>query len=167
MYVAYYESSTGKLKLADNFLEPRNCGPGGNTWQCIEITDMGILTLDSLDDYYTIRAGLSMDLDLNQAPLIAYMDLSGMILPGRLSIARSAWASGLLTGNCGPSNSWQCKMLDTPSYHIYEADYAALAISPNGLGMIAYSENRGAQLNTWRLKLAYQAFMVYLPALTK
>jgi hypothetical protein len=165
-YIAYYEQSTGRLKVADNWVSD-NCGVGNN-WRCQDIADMGVLPLNDSADYYLIHAGLSLALDNGFYPIVAYMDASDEQGPSVLKLARPASALGQLTGNCGPMGFWQCSLLASPPVgDVYEADYASLAIAPNGLGMIVYSEDQSWYNQGWRLNLAFQQFGLYLPLVQK
>lgn len=129
---------------------------------------MGVLPLNALDDYHQIHTGLSLALDKSMFPLIAYQDTSNPLEPASLRLARPAAALGNLTGNCGPMGFWQCNLLDpSPLTEADEADYVSLAVAADGLGVIAYSEDRASDDQGWRLKLAFQQFGIFLPTILK
>lgn len=116
--------------------------------------------------------GLSMDVDSQGYPIIAYMDASVELAPTQLKIARPALAYGEDWGNCGDVppgylfQYWTCKTLDSGSGYTDEASFVAVSVSPAGLATVAYSEYNHHDDETY-LKVAQQHFMNYLPLIKK
>ena len=157
--IAYYNQTTGNLKYATP-ASGGNCG--GGAWDCMNVDSVGA---------GLSQTGISMALDKNGYPIIAYMDASVDLAPSMLKIARPVEAVDEFTGNCGdvpPGNLfeiWQCDTVDSASYGYGNVDVAAftsVAVSPGGLGIIAYFEEDGHNYTT-SLKVAYQRARTYLP----
>jgi len=162
--IAYYDKTNGKLKYATPS-SGGNCG--GGAWQCLNVDSMGA---------GIPRAGISMALDKNGNPIIAYMEASQDQAPSTLKIARPVDAVGLFTGNCGDVppgylfEVWQCYTVDNAAYgqgNVNVAAYTSVAISPTtGLGTIAYFEEDGYNYTT-SLKVAYQRLQIFLPLIER
>ena len=116
--------------------------------------------------------GLSLAVDGQGYPIIAYMDASEDVAPKNLKIARPAPAYGLEVGNCGdvPPGElfqyWQCSFIDTGNAYVDEAGYAAVSVNPAGLVTIAYSECNSYDDESY-LKVAEQYFTINLPLISK
>jgi hypothetical protein len=160
VHIAYYDKTNGKLKYATPS-SGGNCG--GGAWLCLGVDTVGAGIL---------QEGISMTMDKNGDPLIAYENASQDLAPSTLKIARPIEAVGLLTGNCGDVppgylfEVWQCDTLDNAAYgqgNVDVAAYTAVAVYPtSGLGLIAYFEEDSYNLTT-SLKFAFQLQRVYLP----
>jgi len=154
---AYYDTTHGKLKYAVHVGGGGNCGEFNN-FQCDNIESIGTgLT----------KVGISLAVDSNNVPIIAYMNASEDQGPSSLKVAQPAYSLGLLYGNCGPEtpfSTWQCTFIDGGGAHQDEAAYASIVLNPSGLAMIAYSELETYDSpNEYNLKIAYQRLMLYLP----
>ena len=75
-------------------------------------------------------------------------------------------------GNCGELppdyifQYWQCDTLDNAGEYTDEANYVSLAVKPNGLAMISYSEDDEYN-NIRSLKIVYQYAQSFLPHMNK
>lgn len=158
-HIAYYDHHNGKLKYATYVGSAGNCGLNGATYeyQCD--------VLDTIGDSQS-QVGLSIAVDPDGYPVIAYEDASDPMGFSVLNIARPALAHGTTVGNCGPIvnlfRRWQCTTIDDATQgggagHLYEAAFASVAVDPNGLAAIAYNEIDD-YYNEGRLKFAYQEF---------
>ena len=103
--------------------------------------------------------GLSIDVDENHFPAIAYQSGTSMI-----KIARKL--DELASGNCGTDDyyiePWQCDVITTARGGTLQGDYLSLAFNPEGLPVIAYYLD--PILSDGDLKIAYQdLYRVYLP----
>ena len=152
--VAYYDSTNGKLKYAyargDNL---GNCGPG-NSWECTDIDDMGIgLTW----------ASISLAINSNHTPMIAYTDAREDLAPLGLKIAEPAY--GQPYANCSGEilYDWYCASLDNGDANVDDGKFISLGIKSSGLAMIAYSEQERDFPGSYDLKLAYQLSWTFLP----
>ncbi|MBN1967575.1 MAG: hypothetical protein JW910_23165, partial [Anaerolineae bacterium] len=153
--IAYYDVTNGKIKYAVS-------ASGGNctssAYDCYAVDTVGIPP----------AFDLSMTVDAQGYPIIAYMNASTDLGPTTLDIARPAAAYGLSVGNCGdvPPGmlfmAWQCSTVDRGSAYTDEAEYVAVSVGPNGLAAIAYSEYNTYDEERY-LKVAQQYHMVYLP----
>ena len=165
--MAYYDAVKGKVKYAVGTTGTGNCT--NNNFNCFAVDTIGTTTLPG-------NIGLSLTMDLEGAPIIAYQDFSDEQGPAALKIARPAGVYGNVAGNCGevppgPGNLflfWQCKFLDAGQYSEM-ADYAAVSVSPAGLATVAYYEfaTLGDYSEVGRLKVAQQHFTVQLPLIMK
>lgn len=159
--IAYYDQSAGYIRYAEYFGSGGNCS---NTYfNCYRVDKVGTPI---------VNYGLSMDVDLQGYPIIAYMDASEDLGPARLKIARPAPAYGEWIGDCGdqpPGHSsqyWTCKTIDGGGEYADEASYVDVSISPTGLATVAYSEFNTYADDTY-LKVAKQLFANYLPIINK
>jgi hypothetical protein len=158
--IAYYDSINGKLKYATSgYSSGGNCGPG-NYWQCDSIDDMGIgLTW----------ASISLAVDSNLTPMIAYTDAHEDLAPLALKVAEPAYLQSY--ANCGPGQliyDWFCATLDSGNQYLDEAVFLSLGIKSNGMAMIAYSEENTYDYPTsYDLKFAYQTVFTFLPITMK
>jgi len=115
--------------------------------------------------------GLSLTVDAQGYPIIAYMNNESYGLGSDLKIARPAAAYGLVEGNCGhlkpfsmlPYQYWYCKTIRSGGEMTWVAEYAALSIDPAGLAAVAYFE----QDIESRLMCARQWYTTYLPMIQK
>jgi hypothetical protein len=161
---AYFDNTTslGKVKYAVRVSSGGNCT--SSIFNCFDVDEIG-------DPPGHI--GISLSVDKQGYPIIAYMDASPSGSATKLKVARPALAYGNSTGNCGevpPGDLflyWQCELLD-PGYQdiVDEAAYAAVSVSPAGLATVAYFEYDSYN-DVGRLKVAQQQFMIYLPLIKK
>jgi hypothetical protein len=161
--IAYYDKTNGELKYAVPSASGQHCAVA--TWYCEDIIAIGAnLT----------RVGISMALDNKGRPIIAYQDASNDVGPAVLSVARPNSVSGVLIGNCGDGGGgfffdWVCDYVDSAAYghgNVSLADYTSVAVSPNGLGTIAYLETDDYYTTDY-LKVAYQRFQVFMPLIIR
>src|SRR5690606_11229175 len=90
MRLAYFDHWMGDLRYAEYVGSGGNCT--SKAFNCYVVDDVGTPS----GNY-----GLSMDVDSQGYPIIAYMDVSEDLAPAGLKIARPALAYGLDWGNCG------------------------------------------------------------------
>ncbi len=154
-HIAYYDATNGKLMYAVYGGAGGNCGFFGS-WQCDEIDSMGTSPH---------KRDVSLAVDKAGFPIIAYHKyiIGGQFAVVNLSMARSAAALGLQSGNCGPQNLWRCERIRDIGH---PGDYSAIALHPSGLATIAYYNHFGVSL-IGKLKVAYQRFQVVLPLVMK
>jgi hypothetical protein len=156
-HIAYYDDTNNKLKYAVNVGGGGNCGLLGSA-QCDTIDDMP-------EDTHPL--GISIAEDPAGFPVIAYQDKFGA-----LNIARPLAALGMPagSGNCGPEDlflTWHCTTINpyNPWVPARHGDYLSLAISPSGLGTIAYygfiTNSSGGNL-----MMAQQRLQFFLPLVT-
>jgi hypothetical protein len=152
--VAYYDRYDGYLKYAyhidDNY---GNCGEP-SYWQCRKIDYIG-------EDL--TWAGISLAVDPNFKPVIAYSDASSDLGPLGLKVATPAGYGQPLHTCAGEVADWYCTYIDSGSGYVDDGKYASIAIKPDGLAMIAYSEQLLDYPFSYDLKLAYQVRQLYLP----
>ena len=156
--VAYYDATHGKLKYAYARGDTLgNCGPG-NSWQCTTIDDMGV---------GLSWASISLAVDDNNKPMIAYTDASEDLAPLGLKVAEPAY--GQPYANCAGEilYDWYCGHLDNGNAYVDDGRFAALVIKPGGLAMIAYSEQEIDYPGSYDLKFAYQTLWSFLPVTLK
>lgn len=161
---AYFDNTTslGKVKYAVKVPSGGNCT--SSVFNCFNVDEIG-------DPPGPI--GISITVDNQGYPIIAYMDASPSTSATKLRVARPALAYGNTAGNCGevpPGDAflyWQCELLD-PGYQniVHEAAFADVSISPGGLAGIAYYEYDSVN-DEGILKFAQQHYMLYLPAILK
>jgi hypothetical protein len=159
--IAYYDKTNGKLKYA---VVSGDCG---GAWCKNNVDSIGAGIIGNV--------GISMALDKDGYPIIAYENAHEDLAPSMLNIARPAPAVGELIGNCGDPPQgylfqyWQCDTLDSAGYglgNVNVAAYTSVAVSPNGLATIAYFESDDYNLTT-SLKVAFQRFQIHLPLIMK
>jgi hypothetical protein len=139
-HIAYYDASTYELTYGYyNESSKNNCGMqnGWLMFSCMKVDNAGTIT------------NLALAIDRKGYPIIAYQDASDNQSPETLNVARPIQAYGLSEGNCGPKlNSrfqWQCDVIDDATGnggggHLHEGDHISIAVSDNGMIMIAYTE---------------------------
>ena len=158
-HIAYYNATDETLEYARWVGTGGNCGPS-NTWQCDEIEDMGT-SLATMD--------VSLALDKNDYPWIAYQDTSVDLAPATLKVAFPGTALGLLPGetNCGPEtpfSTWYCGIVDGGGSYTDEARSVSIAFNASGLATVAYHElDSYAFPAEGNLKVAYQQLRQFLP----
>ena len=92
-------------------------------WNCMSLAFVGAGTVD-----------LDITVHGNGLPLIVYRDsISGDV--------RLAWGSngGPGSGNCGPSNSWRCDIINEDPFIGSVGAHVAIATGPDGEPVVAYS----------------------------
>jgi hypothetical protein len=151
--IAYYDKTNGHLKYYDSDFGP------------VVVDDMGT----SLSPM-----GISMDIDNNGYPVIAYQQIASDFSPPtlRITLPYLAFNDGAF-GNCGDVppgylfQYWRCSTLDNAGQYTEEADFVSLAVSPFGLDWISYSEYNSYDDAT-SLKVIYQVpLQTFLPILNK
>lgn len=165
LQVAYYDADTGKVKYAiRTTADTGNCTD--NDYNCFAVDTIGTTTLD-------INIGISLTLDNEGEPVIAYEDFHEDLAPARLKLARPSSVYGQPIGNCGALppgylfQYWQCSVLDSSGQQeVSEADFAAVTVNPVGLVTVAYSEDDSYNMEG-HLKVAQQHFATYLPVISK
>jgi hypothetical protein len=157
--IAYYDKTNGKLKYVSVPGTLGNCGPlffGIKIWQCDTIDDMGAGLIG--------HAGVSLAVDQNGRPMIAYLDASEAQAPVKLKVARAVSIPEL--GNCGPLNLWDCRTVDGGGSWTDEGIFASLAINSKGQPIIAYYEQDNYN-NSGSLKVATIWEKLFLPLILK
>ena len=111
--------------------------------------------------------GLSLAVDTQGYPIIAYMNTESYGNGSDLKIARPATVYGRDAGNCGdlkpysmlPYQYWFCETIASGGEISKLAEYAALSIDPSGLAAVAYfmADMSG------RLMIARQWYAIFLP----
>ena len=168
MQVAYYDRTNGKVKYAIG----RTSG-GGTTcingdFNCFAVDTIGVAAPSS-------HVGISLTLDAQGKPIIAYQNFFEDMAPAKLKLARPSSVYDQPIGNCGAVPPgylflyWQCSVLDWGGQYQNEADYAAVSVSPAGLATVAYYEifESAQDVYEGRLKVAQQHFGIYLPIISK
>jgi hypothetical protein len=162
--IAYYNKTSGNLRYAVATSSGSGGNCGGVAWRCD--------TIEAIGAGLIYHVGISMALDENGDPIIAYENAADDLGPSVLNIARPASAVDQLIGNCGPSGglffTWQCDTIDyagNPSI-INVAAYTSVAVSSSGLATIAYFETDDYTPRT-NLKVAYQRLQVYAPLIRR
>lgn len=155
---AYYDQSEGKIRYAYSVSGTGNCTNSG--FNCYWVDEVGT---------FNGHFGLSMAVDDQGLPIIAYMEGLGEEAPIRLRIARPRSAYGENYGNCGEEQDmfliWTCKTLD--SYGDTDmAEYVGVSLNPAGLATVAYSVDFHLDDQTF-LRVAEQHFKIYLPLINK
>jgi hypothetical protein len=164
--VAYYSLDYHLLKYAQSGMSggSGNCGPS-NSWQCNVVDDMS----------ESLPVGISMKLDVDGYPIIAYQyaEHGNPNAYSELRIARPYLVyQDSDFGNCGFNPGfgflyWRCTTLDYGDGYHDAGSFVSLAVKPNGLALISYSEDNSYYLTT-HLKLAYQKYLsLYLPIVNK
>jgi len=161
MRFAYYDQSTGYIRYAEYVGSGGNCT--SSAFNCYAVDRVGIPI---------VHYGLSMDVDKQGYPIIAYMDVSDDLAPAGLKIARPALAYGEEIGNCGDVppgylfHYWTCKPIDNGDAYSDEASFVAVSVSPRGLATIAYSEENYYD-DEFYLKVAKQRYTIYFPVIDR
>jgi hypothetical protein len=121
--IAYYNGFSHDLWWAREGGTAPNCGPGGNTWTCLEVDtegDVGMFASHVWDD----SSGI---------PSIAYFDATNEAL----KIATFV----LSGGNCGFGSGWQCDEIDDMGANISDDHQRiSMALDPSGYPVIAYQQ---------------------------
>jgi hypothetical protein len=116
---------------------------------------------------------VSLALDKNDYPWIAYQDTSEALAPAALKIAFPGAALGLVPGetNCGPEtpfSTWYCGIVDGGGSYTDEAGSVSIAFNSAGLATIAYYElDDYAVPAEGNLKVAYQLLREFLPIILR
>lgn len=162
-HIAYYNATNKTLEYAVWVGADGNCGYNSTNlkweWQCDEISAMG----SSINPM-----GISLLLDGDGYPMIAFQDASDDLAPAGLKIARPLAALPLdATPNCGPKDqclSWHCKSVDRGGPWTDEAGSISLVMNSSGLATIAYHElDSYVYPITGNPKLASQRLLFFLP----
>ena len=159
--MAYYNAYNGTLRYAESVGSGGNCT--STSYNCYYIDTIGKV-MGNL--------GISMDVDSQGQPIIAYMDASEELGPTKLMVARPAFVYDELIGNCGDIPYgylfpyWYCKTLDGGSGYTEEASFVGVSVSSAGLATVAYSEFNNYDDEIY-LKVIQQHFPTYLPVILK
>jgi len=167
--VAYYNPTNGMLRYATYVgysSSTANCGLDTDdvkyTWRCDDIEAMGT---------GLIYADVSLTLDGDNYPLIAYTNAVEDQAPSTVDLARPASAVGELIGNCGPSGglfqTWICDTVGYAGQYLTEGSYISAATNPvNDLVSIAYDEE-DTYYGFTNMKIVQQLYAIYLPMIRK
>ncbi len=166
MQIAYYDSTNGDIKYAIMVGSGGTCTSTAFTCYAVDEVGAGFTQL-----------GLSLSVDSEGAPIIAYQhDNQEQYSVVSLKVARPASRMGQSfgIGNCGDVPPgylfmyWWCETVDDGYQDIvWEADFAAVAVNPEGRAYVAYYEDDSYYMEG-RLKIAWQEFyMSFLPYLSK
>lgn len=161
MRFVYYDKTQGKIRYAEWAGSGGNCA--NSAFNCYAVDTVGT----PITNY-----GLSMDLDLQGLPIIAYMDAQEELGPSVLKVARPVAVYGEGVGNCGDVppgflfQYWKCKTIDNADAYLNEAIFVGVSVSPGGLPTIAYSEYDDYH-NANFLKAAQLRILTYLPIISK
>ncbi len=115
--------------------------------------------------------GISMAVDAQGYPIIAYMNAESYGLGSDLKVARPAAAYGIDAGNCGdmkpfsmlPFLYWFCKTIDSGGQMTMIARYADVSVDPSGLAAVAFY----AEDIEGRLMFTRQWYTTYLPIIDR
>lgn len=124
-----------------------------------------------VDETGNLQGGISLAVDAQGYPIIAYMNSESYGYGSDLKIARPAKALGLNAGNCGhlkpysvlPLLYWYCETIVSGGELTKVAEYASLSVDPSGLAAVAYYVHDASG----RLMFTRQWFTNYLPLITK
>lgn len=158
--IAYYDKTHGKLKYV--FLDAAGQCGATNGWWCGDVDDMGT----SLTPM-----GISLKMDKDGYPMIAYQNVPADPGHSRLRIARPYFAYDDQFGNCGDSPPgylfiyWRCSTIDNAAAETNEANFVSLGFNSSGLATIAYYEDDN--YNNPNLKIAYQNWLTFVPYTAK
>jgi hypothetical protein len=152
--IAYHDKTNGHLKYYDS------------DWGEPVVVDEMATSLDPM--------GISMAMDNEGHPVIAYQRIESDFSPPELRIARPNTVYGEeLYGNCGDPppgylfQYWRCNTLDNGGQYSEEADFAAIAINSYGMVGIAYTEY-DSYFDVTSLKFIYQhLFRTLMPITTR
>jgi hypothetical protein len=151
--IAYYDKTNGHLKYYDSEFGP------------VIVDDMGTSSSPM---------GVSMDVDNEGFPVIAYQQITSEFSSPTLNIARPFLAfDDDIFGNCGDVppgyffQYWRCTILDNAGQNLSEAEFVSVVVNSFGLTQIAYSEFYGYDQgeNSTSLKFITQRFQSFLPLL--
>jgi len=161
--IAYYDSTHLKVMFAEYV------GSGGNCTSPL----FDCYAVDQTPALYPVNFDpISMDIDAQGYPIIAYMNSVTETSPDYIKVARPAAAYGLDHGNCGDVREgdlwqyWTCRTVDPPQSNINKGAFVSVDVGPSGLAAIAYSE-QDLQGDGLYLKVAQQRYGVYLPMIRK
>jgi hypothetical protein len=151
--IAYYDKTNGYLKYFQEY------------WDDLMVDDVGAGSI--------VPMGISMILDQDGSPVIAYRKVTSEFAPPQLGLARPAYEYGLDYGNCGDTppgflfTYWQCITLDHAGQYWEEASFVSMVMNSSGLLGIAYTEyDSGYDVTS--LKFTYQTYLkTYLPTISK
>ena len=125
--ISYFDNTSDDLKYAHYLggATSGNCGPGGNTWQCDTVENLG-----DMGRYNSLAV-------VSEEPAISYFDNTS----SDLKYAR--YQGGDTSGNCGPGgNTWLCGTVDSTGN---VGQYTSLAVI-NGFPAISYFDNTNNDL---------------------
>ena len=152
--IAYLDQTNGHLKYYDSdWGEP------------VVVDEMGTSAAPK---------AISMRLDPEGLPVIAYQSFASEFSPAELRLARpyEVYGEGLI-GNCGDVppgylfQYWRCNTLDHGGQYVDEAGYASMVLTSEGLVGIAYTEYDSYN-DVTSLKFAYQTYLKnFLPLAVK
>lgn len=152
--IAYYDATNEQLKYTDE------------TWEPLNVDFMGSST--------SAFMGISMDVDKDDNPIIAYQQVqAGDYSRPTLNITRPYFVyDEFIFGNCGDTppgylfTYWRCNILDNAGQYVWEADIASVVVKSSGLAAVAYSEY-DEYYDATSLKYITQRFQTLLPLLNK
>jgi hypothetical protein len=149
--IAYYDKTNGHLKYYDP-----SWGPVVVDYMGTSISPMGI----------------SMKIDKDGNPVIAYQKINSEFSPPTLNIVRPYLEySDQPYGNCGDNPPgylfayWFCSTLDNGGQYTNETDFTSLVINSQNMVGIAYTEY-DSYLDVTSLKFNYQHFFLTLMPIT-
>jgi len=161
--IAYHDSLHKEVRYAEYV------GSGGNCTSAL----FDCYTVDTTADVYTTNFDpISMDVDAQGYPIIAYMNSASDTSPDYIKVARPAAAYGLPWGNCGDVRDgeafqyWTYRTVDPPETSINKGAFLSVDVAPSGLAAIAYAE-QDLQGDGLYLKVAQQRFGIYLPLIKR
>jgi hypothetical protein len=150
--IAYYDKTNQQLKYYD--------------------ADFGSVVVDEMGSSLSPMS-ISLDVDKDGSPVIAYQKIASEFSPPTLQIARPYFVyTDTSFGNCGDVppgylfQYWRCSILDNAGQYTEEADFASLVIGPSGYASIAYSEY-DSYLDATSLKFITQYSQTFLPLIAK
>ncbi len=165
--VGYFASMVAPQSADGHFRVAYNDKTNGHLKYYIDASDP--IVLDEMGSDLSPK-GISMILDQNGYPVIAYQYIASEFSPPALRIARPNLVYGDEPhGNCGPPpfQSWRCTTLDAGGQYSSEAGYASVVINSRGLAAIAYSEY-DVYYDASSVKFIYQTlFRTFLPMTTR
>ena len=156
--IAYYDETNGTLRYAEQVSGGGNCT--SSNFNCLNVDTIGA---------GIHQLGLSVAIDKQGHPIIAYLDASNEFVATKLKIARPALAYDQEVGNCGeiPAGAigpvWTCSVLDDGYMDvIHEAAFVDVGIAQSGLASVAYFQWDSYNLEG-QLKVAKQHFQISVP----
>jgi len=163
--MAYYNATTGMLRLAQFVESGGDCG-WGNNLQCFDIDEMGTGIADP---------NISMAASSDGVPYIGYVAWIGGF-PGAISLRV---AKPAFLGNCGPSwsippyltfHTWQCSEIDSAGFLGGIVD-PAIGVYSTGKYGLAYSSwftlIGTPSMTTYSLDFASQREVTYIPLIAR